>query len=121
MVVHGKESIEFEKVGDIWLAKRFSYVQKPPPPVAIGPYVLTVHVSFPDEENMSLWLQCVQELASSVHRDEPGCLTFSVSHDTKDPLKVLLLERYVDRHAFEIHKRTDAFKSFVQSLKSIKR
>ena len=92
------------------------------PPPSNGPlYMLTVHVSFPDEANRDEWLVQVDKLARSAKEDEPGCLTFSVSHDQSDPLKLLLLERYVDKAAFETHKQTDAFKAFVKALSSIER
>ena len=63
----------------------------------------------------------MDELARSVQRDESGCLTFSVSHDEHDPLKLLLLERYVDKAAFEAQKQTGAFRAFVGALASIER
>lgn len=126
LVVRGTESVDFEQVGDEWLAKRFAYVtgKEPGEPEEVaqtGVYMLTVHVNFPDALNRDKWLGEVAKLAQSVQRDEPGCIMFSVSHDVKDPLKVLLLERYVNKAAFEAHKETDAFKQFVQALSSIER
>eukprot|EP00746_Dinoflagellata_sp_MGD_P167585 gnl/MRDRNA2_/MRDRNA2_98333_c0_seq1.p1 gnl/MRDRNA2_/MRDRNA2_98333_c0~~gnl/MRDRNA2_/MRDRNA2_98333_c0_seq1.p1 ORF type:complete len:305 (+),score=58.57 gnl/MRDRNA2_/MRDRNA2_98333_c0_seq1:101-916(+) len=124
VVVRGSESIDFEQIEDVWYAKRFAYVVKPGEPKEVvqdSVYMLTVHVTFPDAINRDKWLGEVAKLAQSVQRDEPLCLTFSVSHDEKDPLKVLLLERYASKSAFEAHKQTDAFKQFVQALSSIER
>lgn len=122
--VRGVESVQFEKVGDAWLAKRFAFIKQPGEPeevIAAGAYMLTVHVTFPDAINRDKWLSEVSKLAQAAQQDEPGCLTFSAAQDEKDPLKMLLLERYVDKAAFEAHKRTDAFKAFVQALPSIDR
>ncbi|MEX6501098.1 putative quinol monooxygenase [Pseudomonas zhanjiangensis] len=46
--------------------------------------------------------------AASV-RDEPGCLTFDLLRDRRDPDCVWLYELYTDEAAFEAHTRTPHF------------
>lgn len=124
LVMRGAESVEFEQVGDTWYAKRFAYVTNPGEPEEVAQssiYTLTVHVTFPDASNRDKWVAEVSKLAQSVQREEPLCLTFSVAHDEQDPLKLLLLERYTNKAAFDAHKQTEAFKKFVQALSGIER
>lgn len=123
LVVHATESISFEAVDGVWLARRFAYVVRPGSPQELDvPFALTVHVRFKDAVGRDAWMGAVGELADAVQRHEPGCLAFAAMHDDAgDPLKMMLFERYASRAAFEEHKKTAAFRTFLEKLNPIDR
>jgi len=62
-----------------------------------------------NEENV---LALLRELAAAA-RTEPGNLAFDVCAFVWEPRRVVLLERYVSRAAFEDHRATPHFKRLV--------
>lgn len=47
-------------------------------------------------------------------RSEPGCLDFVALRDAEDSERFALYERYVDEVAFQAHRRTPHFHTFVE-------
>ncbi len=49
-------------------------------------------------------------------RNEPGCLAHGVSQDAEAPLRLVFVERWLDRAALEVHFRVPASIAFASSL-----
>ncbi|MGD0810668.1 MAG: putative quinol monooxygenase [Acidimicrobiales bacterium] len=49
-------------------------------------------------------------------RTEPGCLQFVAYRSQKDPDQFVLYEQYVDDAAFEAHRQTPHFHSYVEGI-----
>lgn len=49
--------------------------------------------------------------AAGMSRQEPGCLRFEVYHSQDDPAKLLLVERWESKEAWEAHKEREAVTS----------
>jgi quinol monooxygenase YgiN len=47
-------------------------------------------------------------------RTEPGCAEFVAYRSRKDPDQFVLYEQYVDDEAFEAHRQTPHFRSYVE-------
>lgn len=45
---------------------------------------------------------------------EPGCLRFTAHQDAEDPGRFALYEQYVDREAFDAHRRTPHFTANIE-------
>lgn len=51
---------------------------------------------------------------SAASQQEPGCLRFSAHQDSDEPGRFALYEQYVDRDAFDAHRRTPHFASNIE-------
>lgn len=47
-------------------------------------------------------------------RREPGCITFVVNRSEDDPDRFVLYEEYVDEDAFQAHRRTAHFRTYIE-------
>jgi quinol monooxygenase YgiN len=49
-------------------------------------------------------------------RLEPGCITYQLYRDTRDPLHYLVYECYVDESALRLHQSTDHFERVAKGI-----
>jgi quinol monooxygenase YgiN len=57
-------------------------------------------------------------VARAVKSEEDGCVDFIV-HDEIDGTKVVLIEQYTDREAFETHLNTDRMKAALPQIQAM--
>lgn len=50
----------------------------------------------------------------SATRAEPGCVTFAAYRDDDNPERFVLYEQYRDEDAFQVHRRTPHFASYIE-------
>jgi quinol monooxygenase YgiN len=60
----------------------------------------------------SLVLSLLDRLELATRR-EPGCVSFHASVSRDDPLRLTLVERYVDEHAYRAHRGTPHYRTVV--------
>lgn len=60
-----------------------------------------------------------KKMVSHVKENEPGCTMYEPYVDTKNPLAITFIEKYVDQEAFENHMNTPYFKEFFAKLESL--
>lgn len=61
------------------------------------------------EDKLDDFLAAIEENAERSFTDEPGCLYFDVTRDTKDPLHFVFYELYADQNAVEEHRAAPHF------------
>jgi autoinducer 2-degrading protein len=47
-------------------------------------------------------------------RQEPGCITFVVNRSAEDPDRFVLYEQYADEDAFQAHRQTSHFRTYIE-------
>jgi quinol monooxygenase YgiN len=55
-------------------------------------------------------------LTEQVKANEPGCATFDWVRSSANPQSYLVIEQYVDQHAFNLHQNTQYLKDFIPNL-----
>jgi quinol monooxygenase YgiN len=89
-----------------------------PPPAAPSAAVVVTGavVARPDtlDELLRLSLEHVHR-----SRREPGCLSHGVHQDVEDPLRLVFVERWVDRAHLDAHFRVPASLDFVRAAASL--
>lgn len=85
------------------------------------PFSLIVNLEFKEEAFKDQFLKDIAPLAKYVKDDEPDTLAYEVLVSDKDPLKVLILERYKDKERafFEVHRNSVPFQEFRPKLKAM--
>jgi quinol monooxygenase YgiN len=85
------------------------------------PFSLIVNLEFKDESVKDQFLKDIAPLAKYVHDKEPDTLAYEALLSDKDPLKVVILERYKDKdRAFlEVHRNSIPFQVFRPKLKAM--
>lgn len=59
------------------------------------------------------------KLAKSVQQNEKGCLMYIPHVSVDNPAEVTFVEKYADQEAFDVHGRSDYFKSFSRACKEL--
>eukprot|EP00565_Helicotheca_tamesis_P006489 CAMPEP_0185732040 /NCGR_PEP_ID=MMETSP1171-20130828/14758_1 /TAXON_ID=374046 /ORGANISM="Helicotheca tamensis, Strain CCMP826" /LENGTH=134 /DNA_ID=CAMNT_0028401425 /DNA_START=146 /DNA_END=550 /DNA_ORIENTATION=- len=85
------------------------------------PFSLIVTLKFKSKQHKDQFLIDVTPLASYIQKHEPTTLAYNVLLSDKDPLQVLLIERYEDKeNAFlNIHRSSEEFQEFRSKLKAM--
>ena len=93
----------------------------PPSPELPNIFSLMVELQFSDEAARDAFLTDIAPLAQAVRDTEPGTLAYQVMQSDKDPLHVLMMERYTEKeHAYlRVHKQSDAFVAFRPKLQAL--
>mmetsp|Transcript_17175 Transcript_17175/g.25388 ORF Transcript_17175/g.25388 Transcript_17175/m.25388 type:complete len:117 (-) Transcript_17175:7119-7469(-) len=88
---------------------------------ATSVFSLLVTLQFTSDEYKEEFFKIVKPLADYIQSSEPDTLSFEVILHDKDPLQVMLLERYKDKaNAFlEIHRNSAAFLEYRPKLKAM--
>ena len=84
-------------------------------------FSLLVKLEFKEESFKDQFLKDMAPLAKYVKEEEPDTLAYEVLFNDKDPLKVLVLERYKDKEiAFlKVHRSSLPFQEFRPKLKAM--
>ncbi len=64
-------------------------------------------------ENVDAFMKHAIANGKAARETEPGCKTFELLVDPKDPTRAMLYEVYVDEKAFEAHQQTPHFKKYL--------
>jgi quinol monooxygenase YgiN len=85
------------------------------------PFSLLVTLQFTDERYKAQFLEDFAPLAAYIRDNEPLTLAYEALQSDQDPLKILILERYVDKeNAFlQVHRSSQPFLEFRPKLKSM--
>jgi quinol monooxygenase YgiN len=85
------------------------------------PFSLLVTLQFTTDQAKAQFLQDIAPLVQYIHIHEPTTLLYEVLLSDKDPLQVLVLERYQDKaEAFEkIHRSSTEFLAFRPKLQQM--
>ena len=89
-------------------------MSSPSPP----PFSLLVTLTFQDKESLQIFLNAFEPLANHVREHEPDTLAYEALLSDKDPLQVLVLERYRDKEIayLKVHRSSEAFLNFRPKL-----
>jgi quinol monooxygenase YgiN len=84
-------------------------------------FSLLVKLEFKEESFKDQFLKDMAPLAKYVKEEEPDTLAYEILFNDKDPLKVLVLERYKDKEiAFlKVHRSSLPFQEFRPKLKAM--
>lgn len=66
-------------------------------------------------EHRDEFIQAMLADAKGSVENEPGCLGFNIVQDADDPNRLHLFELYTDAAAFEAHKQTPHFKTWLET------
>lgn len=85
------------------------------------PFSLLVTLQFSATEHKETFLKDIQPLAEYIKTSEPMTLAYEVLLSDKDPLQVLILERYQDKEvAFvQVHRSSEPFQAFRPKLQAM--
>lgn len=86
-----------------------------------SPFSLLVSLQFTEEQHKQTFLQAFHPVAQHVRQHEPDTLAYEALLSDKDPLRILILERYRDKdNAYlKIHKGSEPFLAFRPKLKAL--
>lgn len=84
-------------------------------------FSLLVTLEFSGEEFKKKFLKDIQPVAEHCKANEPGTLAYEVLLSDKDPLQVLVLERYQDKEVayLQVHKSSTPFLEFRAKLQAM--
>lgn len=84
-------------------------------------FSLLVTLTFVSRTQKEQFLKDIAPLADYVRDHEPDTIAYQVLQSDKEPLRVLILERYRNKEkAFlEVHRSSEAFKTFRPKLKAM--
>lgn len=90
-------------------------------PVETKPFSLFVTLVFSAEEKKESFCNEFATLAEYVMKNEPDTLAYELLLSDKDPLRVLIMERYKDKENayLKIHRSSEAFLAFRPKLKAM--
>ena len=90
----------------------------PPTNPMSPPFSLLVTLQFQDDQSLQTFLQYITPVAKYVRDHEPDTLAYEVLLSDKDPLQVLVLERYRDKEEayLKVHKSSKPFLEFRPKL-----
>ncbi len=85
------------------------------------PFSLFVTLTFTAEEHLNTFKKDIVPLCEYIKNSEPDTISYEVLLSDKDPLKVLIMERYKDKeNAFlKVHRSSEAFNEFRPKLKAL--
>jgi len=76
--------------------------------------MLTVIAEYEARRGMGEEIAAVLPRHVAATRAEPGCVNFVAYRDPRDPDHFALYEQYVDEDAFQAHRRTPHFATYVE-------
>ena len=83
-------------------------------------FVLLVALTFKTAEDKQTFSQMFAKLAIYVANKEPATLSYELADSDKDPLRVVIIERYVNKDAYlTIHKGSEQFIEFRKQMSKI--
>jgi quinol monooxygenase YgiN len=83
-------------------------------------FTLAVSLKFRDAQKKTAFLSLISAYSRYVEEHEPTTLTYKVMQSDKDPLEMLLLERYINKNAYlEIHRKSPEFIRFREDLTAL--
>mmetsp|Transcript_32511 Transcript_32511/g.103667 ORF Transcript_32511/g.103667 Transcript_32511/m.103667 type:complete len:149 (-) Transcript_32511:184-630(-) len=84
---------------------------------AAAAFVLLVDVTFEKEGDRDVALERWRPVARHCRENEPGTLSYEAALSDADPLRLVFVERYVDRDAYlKVHKSSKPFLEFRKFL-----
>ncbi|GAB5030947.1 Hypothetical protein NocV09_00402220 [Nannochloropsis oceanica] len=95
-----------------------SHPRRPVP----GAFWLVVSVTFRRSEDVEIFKAAFAPLAVVVKENEAGTLSYGLAISDKDPLMVLIFERYVDKDDayLRVHRSSESFQVFRPQLAALK-
>lgn len=89
--------------------------------VSMGPFSLLVTLKFSAEEHKKAFLDDIAPLAKFVQEKEPETIAYEVLLSDKDPLRVLIMERYKDKENayLKVHRSSQQFLEFRPKLQAM--
>lgn len=87
------------------------------------PFSLLVTLVFKDEASLQFFLKEFEPLAKFVKENEPDTLSYEALLSDKDPLQVLILERYRDKENayLKVHRSSEPFLAFRPKLAQLEK
>lgn len=83
-------------------------------------FTLSVTLNFRDAEMKHKYLSLLAGYARYVEEHEPTTLTYKIMQSDKDPLEMLLFERYVNKNAYlNIHRTSPEFLRYRESTTAL--
>ena len=84
-------------------------------------FSLFVTLEFTSDEYLQQFLTDLKPVAEYVRDNEPGTISYEVLRSDKDPLRVLLMERYKDKEVayLQVHKSSKPFLEYRPKLKAM--
>ena len=80
-------------------------------------WVLEIRVKFQCTDDLEQFVRIWSPAARFCHRHEPELLSYEVCKSDKDPLQILVFERYSSKAAYTgPHRRTQAFSDFKDAI-----
>ena len=86
-------------------------------------FSLLVTLQFTAEEHKEIFLKDIAPLATYIKENEPDTIAYEVLISDKDPLRVLIMERYKDKgNSFlKVHRTSEAFLKFRPKLQALQK
>jgi quinol monooxygenase YgiN len=83
-------------------------------------WLLIVHLQFESAADIDKFIEAFAPMGDAVSRTEPDTLGYEVSRSEKDPLKLMIFERYRTLDAYlKAHKSTKHFLKFRPKLQAL--
>jgi quinol monooxygenase YgiN len=84
-------------------------------------FTLLVALIFTDESYKQQFLRDFAPLAAYVHKHEPSTIAYEALQSDKNPLHVLILERYIDKEVayLKVHRSSQPFLDFRPKLQKM--
>eukprot|EP00978_Attheya_sp_CCMP212_P047405 scaffold421352_cov51-Attheya_sp.AAC.1 len=73
-------------------------------------WCLSVSMTFESAEKVEKARKTLNEYASYIEKNEPNTLGYQVYTSDKDPLRIMIMERYPDIADLDVHRESDMFK-----------
>ena len=82
-------------------------------------FILHVNLEFDSVEDKLRFKQLFIPMAQYVRTKEPTTLSYIVADSDKDPKKVIIVERYIDKSAYtDIHRTSNEFLAFREQFQT---
>eukprot|EP00304_Pavlova_gyrans_P013707 CAMPEP_0206045788 /NCGR_PEP_ID=MMETSP1466-20131121/16855_1 /ASSEMBLY_ACC=CAM_ASM_001126 /TAXON_ID=44452 /ORGANISM="Pavlova gyrans, Strain CCMP608" /LENGTH=124 /DNA_ID=CAMNT_0053420741 /DNA_START=27 /DNA_END=401 /DNA_ORIENTATION=+ len=86
----------------------------------VNPFMLIVRLSFKTEAGVSQFLNDFSPMAAAVRDSEPNTLSYEVSQSEKNPLELVIVERYRTKADFvDVHRSMKHFIKFRPKLQAL--
>jgi quinol monooxygenase YgiN len=87
---------------------------------SLHPFFLGVTIQFPNEADLKTFETEFKPLAKYVEEKELGTISYILMHSDKDPLQVMILERYKNKDYYlNVHKSSKEFLEFRAKLNTL--
>ncbi len=58
----------------------------------------------------------MQKMVEGVHRDEPGCLIYTISRGQVNAREFYVFEVYADQQSYEAHRKTEHMRAYQRAM-----